>query len=70
MRALRHDARIETLQQAHALRAAAAGRFHSATHEEIASGATGDVYFVKTMEILRHLGLASTPVTAEVFAGR
>ncbi|HEX6988755.1 MAG TPA: nicotinate phosphoribosyltransferase [Bacillota bacterium] len=61
---------METLQQARALRADAAGRFHSATHEEIAAGATGDVYFVKTMDILRHLGLASTPVTAEVFAGR
>lgn len=66
-----HDgARLETLEQAHALRVDAGSRFHSATHEEIAAGATGDVYFVKTMDILRHLGRASAPVVAEVFASR
>ncbi|HHP51138.1 MAG TPA: nicotinate phosphoribosyltransferase [Moorella mulderi] len=42
-------------------------RFHSAQHEEIASGATTDIYFVRTYEILKHLGKADTPVVAEIF---
>ena len=45
-------------------------RLHSATHEEIRRGATTDVYFVKTYEVLRHLGALDTPVTADVFANR
>jgi len=68
--ALDRQARVDTLEKAHALRAGAGSRFHSATHEEIAAGATADVYFVKTLEILRHLDRASTPVVAEVFASR
>ncbi len=42
-------------------------RLHSASHEEIFAGATTDVYFVRTLEILRSLGLADTPVVAEIF---
>lgn len=42
---------------------------HSATHEEILEAATTDIYFVKSFEILKDLGLESTPVTAEIFAG-
>ncbi len=42
--------------------------FFSANHEEIAAGATTDIYFVKTLEILRNLGLEKTPVVAEIFA--
>src|SRR5690606_20800784 len=68
--ALHDGARIETLADAHRLQAGGERRFHSATHEEIAAGATSDVYFVKTMDILRHLGRAETPVVAEVFASR
>lgn len=45
-------------------------RFHSATHEEIAAGATTDIYFIKTLEVLRHLGLENKPVTAELFSRR
>lgn len=45
-------------------------RFISAEHEEIAQGLTTDIYFVKTLEILRHMGLEQTPVTAEIFARR
>src|SRR5690625_3935458 len=45
-------------------------RLHSATHEEILKGATTDIYFVKTLEVLRHLGLEKERVTAEVFARR
>ncbi len=45
-------------------------KFFSATHEEIYSGLTTDVYFVRTMEILESLGRAATPVVAEVFTSR
>ena len=45
-------------------------RLHSATHQEILAGLTTDIYFVRTMEILRSLGLAETPVVAEVFPSR
>ncbi len=44
--------------------------FYSATHEEIASGWTSDVYFVKAREILREMGLEKTRVAAEIFASR
>jgi nicotinate phosphoribosyltransferase len=40
---------------------------HSATHEEILSGKTTDVYFIRTMEILTHMGLQDRVVTAEIF---
>ena len=43
-------------------------RLLSATHEEILSGATTDVYFVKTLDLLRACGCADRPVAAEVFA--
>ena len=43
------------------------GRFLSATHEEIRSGATTDVYFVNTRDILASLGCLDTPVAAEIF---
>jgi len=45
-------------------------RLHSASHEEILGGATTDIYFVRTLEILRAMGLADTPVAAEIFAAR
>jgi nicotinate phosphoribosyltransferase len=48
----------------------AKSRLHSASHEEILAGLTTDIYFVRTMEILRSLGLADTPVVAEIFPGR
>jgi nicotinate phosphoribosyltransferase len=41
--------------------------FYSAEHEEIKSGATTDIYFIKTLEILQHLNLDDAIVTAEVF---
>ncbi|HHV78158.1 MAG TPA: nicotinate phosphoribosyltransferase [Firmicutes bacterium] len=43
-------------------------RLFSATHEEILNGATTDVYFIKTYEILKHLGLEKTRVVAEIFS--
>ncbi|NLL36113.1 MAG: nicotinate phosphoribosyltransferase [Fretibacterium sp.] len=42
-------------------------RFLSATHEEIRSGATTDVYFVNTRDVLASVGKLDTPVTAEIF---
>jgi nicotinate phosphoribosyltransferase len=46
------------------------GRFHSASHDEILAGLTTDVYFVRTVEILRSMGMAGTPVMAEIFPSR
>ncbi len=45
-------------------------RLFSATHEDIISGATADVYFVNTQEILEREGKDKTVVTAELFASR
>ncbi len=42
-------------------------RLRSATHEEILEGATSDVYFQKTFDILRLAGREDTEVVAEVF---
>ncbi|AYO31149.1 nicotinate phosphoribosyltransferase [Biomaibacter acetigenes] len=41
--------------------------FYSANHDEIKAGLTTDIYFIKTMEILRHMGLSGKNVVAEVF---
>lgn len=43
-------------------------RLFSAEHEEIRCGATTDIYFVKTIEILDYLGISEKNVTAEVFS--
>ncbi|GHT01358.1 nicotinate phosphoribosyltransferase [Synergistales bacterium] len=43
-------------------------RFLSATHEEIRSGATTDIYFVNTRDVLSSVGRLDIQVTAEVFA--
>lgn len=43
---------------------------HSATPEEVARGATTDVYFLRTYEILKRLGKLETPVVAEIFTSR
>lgn len=61
---------LKTLQDVLDFRVGKGRLLHSATHEEIASGATTDIYFVRTYEILRHLGRAETRVTAEIFASR
>ena len=44
--------------------------FHSASHDEILAGATTDVYFIRTLEILRAAGREDTVVTAEIFTSR
>lgn len=43
------------------------GRLFSATHEEILTGWTTDIYFLKTRDVLKSAGLLETPVVAEVF---
>lgn len=45
-------------------------RLFSANHDEILAGMTTDIYFIKTMEILRHMGLSKKEVVAEVFPRR
>ncbi len=47
-----------------------AARLRSATHEEILQGATSDVYFQKTFDLLRLAGREDTPVVAEIFGRR
>jgi nicotinate phosphoribosyltransferase len=60
--------RLEDLDAVAALTVERRRPFFSATHEEILSGATTDIYFVKTLQILRHMGLAATEAQAEIFA--
>lgn len=61
---------LTSLEEVRRLVADAKSRLHSASHEEIFAGATTDIYFVRTIEILRSLGLAETPVVAEIFPAR
>ena len=61
---------LASLDEVRRLTVDSTARLHSATHEEILAGVTTDVYFVRTLEILRGLGLAETPVVAEIFASR
>ncbi|KUK10643.1 MAG: Quinolinate phosphoribosyl transferase [Clostridia bacterium 41_269] len=42
-------------------------KFFSAQHQEILSGATTDIYFVRTRQALMGLGLEKTYVAAEIF---
>ncbi|HEY8417009.1 MAG TPA: nicotinate phosphoribosyltransferase [Limnochordales bacterium] len=58
---------LRTLADVKEWRVDGRARFHSATHEEIAAGATTDIYFIKTLQVLRHLGLEDKPVVAEIF---
>jgi len=61
---------IKSLGEVAGIKISPAGRLFSASSEEIIRGLTTDIYFIKTREILTHLGLQKTPVTAEIFAGR
>lgn len=45
-------------------------RVRSATPAQVMAGLTADVYFVGTLDVLDHVGLADQVVTAEVFANR
>ncbi len=61
---------LQNLSEVSAYRPAQDRRLFSASHEEILYGLTTDIYFVRTRELLRHMGLDRTPVKAEIFAGR
>lgn len=58
---------IESLADVAAIKREPGRKIFSATPEEIRRGATTDVYFVRTREILERMGLLNTPVTAEIF---
>lgn len=45
-------------------------RLFSANHDEIFSGHTADVYFIRAKNILKNMKLEKTPVVAEVFCRR
>ncbi len=61
--------RIETLKDVASVEVSL-DRLPSATHEEILNGLTTDIYFIRTRDILAHVGLLNAPVVAEVFARR
>jgi len=42
-------------------------KFFSAEHGEILSGATTDIYFIRTRQVLNQMKLGRTPVVAEIF---
>jgi len=62
--------KIKNLRQVEALQISPERKLYSAEHDEIIKGATTDIYFVKTQEILEAKNLADTVVTAEIFPRR
>ncbi len=42
-------------------------KLYSATHDEILNGATTDIYFLRTLDILKNMNLDEKVVTAEIF---
>ena len=62
------EKKLLTLEQVQDLKIDENRLLFSATHEEIVAGATTDVYFVKTHEILTALNKQDTQVVAEIFA--
>lgn len=61
---------IQSLAEVKKIKIKPERKLFSATPEEILCGATSDIYFVRTHEILSQMGLAETPVAAEVFCRR
>ncbi|MEW5762660.1 MAG: nicotinate phosphoribosyltransferase [Bacillota bacterium] len=59
--------RVESLRDVAAFGVDRERRLFSATHEEILNGWTTDVYFVKALDILRHLEHAADETVAEIF---
>ena len=53
---------ITTMKQVEQLSLDPQRKFFSASHEEIAAGTTTDIYFIRTLEILKHQDLADTEV--------
>lgn len=63
---MRHR-QLKSLQEVRNLRMDATRGLFSANHDEIYSGATTDIYFIRTKEILYQMGLDNTEVIAEIF---
>ena len=61
---------IKSLNDVKSIRIDSDRQFYSANHDEILNGLTTDIYFIKTLEILRHMGLSKKEVVAEVFPRR
>ncbi|HHX24748.1 MAG TPA: nicotinate phosphoribosyltransferase, partial [Thermoanaerobacterales bacterium] len=61
---------IKSLNDVKSIKIDSDRQFYSANHDEILTGLTTDIYFVKTLEILRHMGLSKKEVVAEVFPRR
>ena len=61
---------FKDVEQVAAYQPKADRKFFSAEHEEILSGLTTDIYFVRTHQLLAQVNRENTPVVAEVFARR
>ena len=61
---------ISSIQEVEELNLSPKSRLFSADNEEIKRGLTTDIYFIKTVEILKAMGLEDTKVVAEIFASR
>lgn len=70
MRCTMEENFIKTLAEVQGIEVEPARKFFSASHGEIAQGKTTDIYFVRTYELLKEMGLDKTEVTAEIFARR
>ncbi len=62
------DKKIVNTQEVRAYQPNENRLFFSAEHDEIATGMTSDIYFVKTRDILKASGKEDTEVTVEIFA--
>ena len=58
---------LRSLQDVQNLKVDPQRMLNSATHEEVLSGATTDIYFIRTLEILNATNRNDTIVTAEIF---
>jgi nicotinate phosphoribosyltransferase len=63
-----HMEELKTLSQVKGYQTASDRPLYSAQHDEILAGATTDIYFIRTREILEHMNLVHTEVVAEIFA--
>ncbi len=61
--------RLENLEDVQNLKIKPGRPFNSAVHEEILAGHTTDIYFIKSRQMLQHMGLVDTEVVGEVFSG-
>ncbi|WAM31032.1 nicotinate phosphoribosyltransferase [Caldicellulosiruptor naganoensis] len=62
--------RINRLEDVEKLKTDKDRLFFSAQHDEIKMGLTTDIYFIKTLEVLRYLKREDAVVKAEIFARR